>query len=142
MLHVRQLVSDHAFELLVREDPQNPFGGGHRRVLRVAARRERIGRRLRNDVDPRHRQTGARRELADDPSTAGDPGPTSWALYSRSTILSENQYEPRFVATASTKPNISPCAPPSTSPRNRNRALIAPSSNAVFTVLGMVSILL
>ena len=67
VLHVRQLVTEHAFQLIVREDSQNPFGGGDRRVLRVAAGRERIRRRLGNDVDARHRQTGASRQLADDP---------------------------------------------------------------------------
>ena len=90
MLHVRQLVRDHAFELLVGQDLQDAFGRGHRRVLRVAAGRERVRRGLRNDVDPRHRQAGALREACDD---AGQPvfGPDFRALYSLSTILSENQ---------------------------------------------------
>jgi len=35
-------------------------------------------------------------------------GPTWLALYMRRTILSENQYEPKFIATAKKKPNISP----------------------------------
>ena len=61
--------------------------------------------------------------------------------YSLRTTLSENQYDPKFVTAANTKPRSKPWAPPSASPSNRNRALIAPSSNAVFTVLGMVLIL-
>ena len=50
----------HAFELLVAQDLQDAFGRGHRGVLRIAAGRERVRRRLRNDVDARHRQAGAR----------------------------------------------------------------------------------
>src|SRR5258708_847236 len=63
------------------------------------------------------------------------PGPTSCALYIRRTILSENQYDAKFVATAKTKPMTMPPAPPSASPMNKSNALIVPSSSAVFTVL-------
>ena len=45
MLDVRELVRDDAFELLLVEDAQDAFGRRDRRVLRVAARRERVGRR-------------------------------------------------------------------------------------------------
>ena len=38
------------------EHLQNAFGGGHRGVLGIAAGRERVGRRIRDDVHLRHRQ--------------------------------------------------------------------------------------
>ena len=47
MLDVRQLVRDHALELLVAQHLQDAFGGGDGRVLRIAAGRERVRRRLR-----------------------------------------------------------------------------------------------
>src|SRR5206468_2827859 len=62
-------------------------------------------------------------------------GPTSWAPYMRRTIVSENQYDAKLVATARTNPNTRPCAPPSASPRNVKSPVIAPSSRAVFAVL-------
>src|SRR5437867_880260 len=54
-----------------------------------------------------------------------------------STILSENQYETKFVATANMKPKSRPCAPPRASPIHMSRALRTPSSNAVFATLDM-----
>src|SRR6185295_6812340 len=57
------------------------------------------------------------------------------ASYILSTILSENQYEPKFIATAKKKPKMRPCPPPSISPMNMSKALSAPSSSAVFTTL-------
>ena len=138
VLHVRQLVREHAFELLVVQDLQDALGGGHGRVLRVPARGERVRRRVRNDVAARLRQAGARRQALHDAVRADGPGPTSAARYIRSTILSENQYETKLVTTAKRKPRTRPCAPPSASPRNSSSALIAPSSSAVLTVLDMV----
>ena len=66
MLDVRQLVAEHAFELIVGQQPQDAFGRGHRRVLRVAPGRERVGRRIGNDVAARLRQAGALRQPIDD----------------------------------------------------------------------------
>ena len=45
MLHVRELVREHAVELVVVQDLQDAFGGRHGRVLRIAARGERVRRR-------------------------------------------------------------------------------------------------
>ena len=67
MLDVRELVGDDAFQLLLVEDPHDAFGRGDRRVVRVAAGRKGVGRVLRNDVDPRHRQAAALREVGGDP---------------------------------------------------------------------------
>ncbi len=66
---------------------------------------------------------------------SGCSGPTSLARYIRRTILSENQYEPKFMTIA--KPNAStrPCWPPSRSPMTSSRALSSPSSAVVFKVL-------
>src|SRR5438132_6705715 len=52
-----------------------------------------------------------------------------------STILSENQYDTKFVPAANRNPRTSPCEPPRSSPTNRKRALRKPSNSAVFTVL-------
>ena len=70
MFDVRELVRQHACQLVVVEDLEDAFGGGDRRVLRIASRGERVGRRLRNDVHPRHRQPGALREMRHDPVQA------------------------------------------------------------------------
>src|SRR3954468_1726114 len=67
------------------------------------------------------------------------PGPTSCALYMRSTILSDHQYEAKFVPTANRKPMNIPPTPPSACPMNMSSALIVPSSSAVFTILFIVS---
>ena len=45
VLHVRQFVRDHAFEFVVVQHLQDAFGRRHRRVLRIAAGRERVRRR-------------------------------------------------------------------------------------------------
>ncbi len=55
----------------------------------------------------------------------------------RSTILSENQYEPRFITAAAIKPNISPFGPPTTSPMTSSRPLMAPRSRTVFIPFDM-----
>ena len=52
--------AEHAFELVVVQDLQDAFGRRHRRVLRVSSGRERVRRRLRDDVAARLRQPGAR----------------------------------------------------------------------------------
>src|SRR5438093_5363558 len=65
-------------------------------------------------------------------------GPTCWARYMLNTILSENQYDAKFVATANTNPMASPCAPPIISPNHMSSALRTPSSSAVFTTLDMM----
>src|SRR6266851_8174609 len=50
MLHVRQLVSEDARQLVVVQDLKDAFGRGDRGVVRVASGRERIRRRLRDHV--------------------------------------------------------------------------------------------
>ncbi len=125
-------------ELVVVEQLQDALGRRHRRVLRVPAGRERIRRRLRDDVDLRHRQPAALGQVGDDVVQSGDRDRPPSRRYIARTILSENQYEPKFMTTAKTKPRTRPCAPPSASPRNRNSALIAPSSSAVFKPFGIV----
>ena len=62
MLHVRQLVGDHAFELTFVQDLQDALRRGHSRVLRVAASGKRVRRWIRNDVHLRHRQAGLTRQ--------------------------------------------------------------------------------
>ena len=52
---VRHLVADHALQLLPVELLQQPGRDGDGRVLRVAPRREGIGRRVVDDIDARHR---------------------------------------------------------------------------------------
>ena len=41
--HVGQLVGQHALELFLVEDPHDPLGHGHHRVLGVAAGGEGVG---------------------------------------------------------------------------------------------------
>ena len=74
VLHVRQLVRDDAFELAVAQHLQDAFGGGHRGVRRVPPRRERVRRRIRNDVDLRHRQLRLPRQPLDHARADDGPG--------------------------------------------------------------------
>src|SRR5512144_2976110 len=59
----------------------------------------------------------------------------------RSTILSENQYETKFITTANTKATIRPPAPPKNSPMASRTALRRPRSRAVLMPLFMVQML-
>ena len=52
--------AEHAFELLVVQHLQDAFGRRHGRMLRIASGRERVRRRLRDDVAARLRQARAR----------------------------------------------------------------------------------
>ena len=61
MLDVRQLMTQHAFELLVLEQLQDAFGGSDGSMLWVSTGRKCVGRRLRNDVAPRLREARSRR---------------------------------------------------------------------------------
>ena len=63
---MRQLVSEHALQLLVVEHPHDAFGHGHRRVLRTAAGGERIGRVTGDQVHSGHGNAGPGRQPADD----------------------------------------------------------------------------
>ena len=65
---------------------------------------------------------------------SGCSGPTSAALYIRSTTLSENQYDPKFMAIAITNANIRPNRPPSISPISSSNALSRVNSSAVLKV--------
>ncbi len=61
----------------------------------------------------------------------------------RSTILSENQYDPAFIISANANAITRPCCPPSASPIARNRRLISVSSSAVlnqFVIMMSVSV--
>ena len=140
MLDVRELVRDHAFELVVAQDLQDAFGRGDRGVLRVAAGRKGVRRRAAES-----RSTAACGRPARGASRATMrysrwSGPTSCALYIRRTILSENQYQRKLVTTANRKPIIMPCAPPSAPPTKSSSALSTPSSSAVFTRVGHIQL--
>ena len=90
MLHVRELVRDHPFELLIVQHPHDAFSGGNRGMARIPAGGKRVRRAVGNHIHLRHRQVRARGE----PSRVIDSrcsGPTSCARYIFSTILSENQ---------------------------------------------------
>src|SRR5262245_53363005 len=54
------------------------------------------------------------------------------------TILSENQYEPKFMMTAKTRPTIMPWPPPIHSPISKNNPLIAPSRIVVLSTFDMM----
>src|SRR5260363_324878 len=56
---------------------------------------------------------------------------TSCARYMRSTSLSENQKEKKFIASANSKAIIIPCWPPSRCPTDINKAVIAAISIVV-----------
>src|SRR6476659_7430786 len=56
----------------------------------------------------------------------------------RRTILSENQYDPRFMTAAKTNAIMRPFEPPATSPMTSNSPLRSPSSSAVFTPFAMI----
>ena len=62
----RQLVGHDALELLAIELLEQARRDRHRRVLRVAARRERVGRRVVDEVDLGHRHVRRDRHLLDD----------------------------------------------------------------------------
>src|SRR5688500_3156794 len=55
----------------------------------------------------------------------------------RRTILSENQYEPRFISAAKMNAMTIPFWPPSKSPIKSSMPRSRPSSSAVFNPLGM-----
>ena len=61
---MRELVGEHAGDLLAREHLQQPGRHRDRGVLGIAAGSERIGLRIVHDVDARHRQAGVLRQLA------------------------------------------------------------------------------
>ena len=65
MLDVGQLVGHDPTHLAGIEQAQQARGGGHRGILRVAARGEGIGRFLVDQVDTRHRQPGLGGQLLD-----------------------------------------------------------------------------
>src|SRR4029079_16864092 len=59
----------------------------------------------------------------------------------RRTILSENQYETKFITAANRNATTSPFAPPKYSPIARSTALRSPSRSAVLIPFAMISIL-
>ena len=68
---VRQLVRHHARDLLAAEVAQQAGGGGHGGMLGIAPRGEGVGLLLVDQVDARHRQAGALRQLMDDVEKLG-----------------------------------------------------------------------
>ncbi len=54
------------------------------------------------------------------------------------TILSENQYDPKFMMAANANAMTRPFEPPSQSPSASNTALMSPRSNAVLIPFAMV----
>ncbi len=63
VLHMRQFMRHHPAQLTRAEYPQDARSGRHRRVLRVAAGGEGVGRVFLDEIDPRHGQPGALRKL-------------------------------------------------------------------------------
>ena len=63
---VRELVGEHAAQLVLVDDLEQALGDRDRGVVRVAAGRERVRLRGGAEVDRRHRHAGARREVAHD----------------------------------------------------------------------------
>ena len=55
----------------------------------------------------------------------------------RRTILSENQYEPKFMRAAKPNAMMSPFEPPTSSPITSTSPLISPRSTAVFNPFAM-----
>src|SRR5258705_347207 len=66
VLHVRELVGQHALELVLVEDPHDPLGHRHHGVLGVASGREGVGRLALHQIDARHRDAGACGQAAND----------------------------------------------------------------------------
>ena len=66
-----KLVSDHARNLLAAKHLEQPGGDRDRRVLRIASGRERVGLRIVHQIDARHRQAGAARQLVHQPHQVG-----------------------------------------------------------------------
>ena len=60
VLHMRQLMRHDAGHLLIAQLLEQPGGGGHRGVLRVAAGGEGVGLRVVDQIDLRHRQAARR----------------------------------------------------------------------------------
>ena len=121
VLHVRELVGDHAIEFFRAERAQDAFGGSHRRVLRVAPGRKRVRRAVGDDVHPAA-SAGPRAAQAAPPSrTAGArPRPPARDTCCR-TILSEKKYDTKLVPAAKRNAISRPCAPPSTSPMKQQQ---------------------
>src|SRR5262245_7169990 len=71
-------------------------------------------------------------------ASASDSG---WAPYIFRTILSENQYETKFITSAITKARTMPDRPPSRPPMAMNRPVIRASNRVVLTALTMVRLL-
>ncbi len=69
--HVRQLVGDHALELLLVHDLEQTLGGGDGGVAGIAAGGEGVGRRVGDDVDLRHGEVLALGQLSDDAVEGG-----------------------------------------------------------------------
>ncbi|MNN35823.1 hypothetical protein D3C81_1496870 [compost metagenome] len=63
MAHVRQLMRHHAAQLALGQHAQDAGGRRHRGVFRVAAGGEGVRRVFIDQVDARHRQVGALRQL-------------------------------------------------------------------------------
>ena len=71
VLDVRQLVRHDAGELVAVQRLQQPGRSANGGVRRIAARGERVGLRAVHDVDARHRQSGALRQLANEAVVLG-----------------------------------------------------------------------
>jgi len=64
VLDMPQLVGDHRSDLILVQKTQQPGGHRNRAVLRVTSGRKRIRRRRVDQIDARHRQVGALRQLS------------------------------------------------------------------------------
>ena len=118
VLHVRQLVRQHALELVGREHVEDALGDAHDRVVRVAAGGEGVGLLLGRDVDAGHRDVRPLGEVVDDRVEAGGsrpgspawPGPTRWRACRR-TSRCRRRRRGRS-ARPITRPDEPPSAPP------------------------------
>ena len=136
VVDVAQLVCQHRPQLALVEQVQQAGGGADRGVARVAAGGERVRRRGRADVEPRHRLAGRPGQLAHDPvhrrvlglgDRPGVHGAQRERVGAEVGVAVQRRAPRRARSAARLRPNSEPTS--STS------ALIPPSSSAVFSPL-------
>ena len=74
VLHVAQLVAEHALDLVAIDQVEEALRDAHHRVRRIAAGGEGVGLLVRRDRQRRHRQTGALAQAVDDGVQLGRVG--------------------------------------------------------------------
>src|SRR5262245_10317642 len=71
-------------------------------------------------------------------TTGASASPIGWARYILSTILSENQYDTKFMISANTNAVIMPLRPPRSPPTATNRPVKSARNSVVFSMLLIV----